>query len=272
VSTAHPDDVLSGWDGFVGAAAVGGDGVVSTWGDLRTPVRWASVSKLVVAFGALVAVEEGTMGLDDAAGPTGATVEDLLAHSSGLAFDSDEVLAAPRTRRIYSNTGFERLATHLADAAGMPWEDYVSDAVVAPLGMRATEVGGSPAKDLRGTVDDLIALTRELLSPTLVDATTLEAATTTHFGDLDGVLPGVGPQRPNPWGLGFEIRGHKSPHWTGDRNSPATFGHFGGSGTFLWVDPDLGLALVALGTHEFGPWALDVWPRFSDAVIAQVVA
>ena len=251
----------------MGAAAVDRDGPVATWGDVATPVRWASVSKLVVANGALVAIEEGTIALDEAAGPPGATVEDLLAHSSGLAFDTDEVLAPPRSRRIYSNTGFERLAAHLAGEAGMRWDDYVRDAVVAPLGMTGTAVAGSPAKDLGGTVEDLVAFTGELFCPTLIDPATLAAATTSHFGELDGVLPGVGPQRPNPWGLGFEIRGHKSPHWTGAANSPGTFGHFGGSGTFLWVDPTIGLALVALGTHEFGSWALDLWPRLADAVV-----
>jgi CubicO group peptidase (beta-lactamase class C family) len=267
VTVVPPDQVLARWEGFVGAAAVTRDGVAARWGDHRSPVALASVSKLVIALAALVALEEGTIDLDRPAGPPGATVEDLLAHSSGLAFDSDEVIAAPRTRRIYSNTGIERLAEHLANAAGMRWEDYVREAVVAPLGMASTEITGSPAKDLRASVDDLVALASELLAPTLVDASTLALATTPHFGDLDGVLPGVGPQRPNPWGLGFEIRGHKSPHWTGSRNSPATFGHFGGSGTFVWVDPDVGIALVALGTHEFGPWALDLWPALSDAVL-----
>jgi CubicO group peptidase (beta-lactamase class C family) len=135
--------------------------------------------------------------------------------------------------------------------------------------MSATELVGSPAHGIRSDVSDLCRFAGELLAPTLVDPETLADATTPHFPELDGVLPGVGPQRPNPWGLGFEVRGHKAPHWTGATNSPSTFGHFGGSGTFLWLDPDLDLALVALGTREFGPWALDVWPAFSDAVVAR---
>ncbi len=52
------------------------------------------------------------------------------------------------------------------------------------------------------------------------------------------MLPGFGVQRPNDWGLGFEIRDAKSPHWTGSANSGRTYGHFGQSGTFIWVDPD----------------------------------
>jgi CubicO group peptidase (beta-lactamase class C family) len=264
-----PEDALSRWEGFLGAAAVGPAGPLEAWGDVHASTRIASVSKLVVAMASLVAVEEGAIALSDAAGPPGATVEDLLAHASGLAFDTAEVLAAPRTRRIYSNTGIERLTDHLAARAGMSWTTYVQDAVVTPLRMSATELVGSPAHGIRSDVSDLCRFAGELLAPTLVDPETLADATTPHFPELDGVLPGVGPQRPNPWGLGFEVRGHKAPHWTGATNSPSTFGHFGGSGTFLWLDPDLDLALVALGTREFGPWALDVWPAFSDAVVAR---
>ncbi len=58
-------------------------------------------------------------------------------------------------------------------------------------------------------------------------------------------------QRPNDWGLGFELRVHKSPHWAGSRSSPGTFGHFGQSGTFLWVDPVAGAACIALTTRDF---------------------
>ena len=34
-----------------------------------------------------------------------------------------------------------------------------------------------------------------------------------------------------------EIRGTKAPHWSAPWSSPETFGHFGRSGTLLWVDP-----------------------------------
>jgi CubicO group peptidase (beta-lactamase class C family) len=72
---------------------------------------------------------------------------------------------------------------------------------------------------------------------------------------------------PNDWGLGFELRDRKSPHWTGTRNSPATFGHFGAAGTFLWVDPDAGLACAVLTDEPFGPWAVEAWPALGDAVL-----
>jgi CubicO group peptidase (beta-lactamase class C family) len=81
------------------------------------------------------------------------------------------------------------------------------------------------------------------------------------------VLPGFGRQSPNDWGLGFELRDGKQPHWTGIRNSPRTFGHFGRTGTFLWVDPDGALACVCLTDAGFGPWAQAAWPALSDAVL-----
>ena len=73
---------------------------------------------------------------------------------------------------------------------------------------------------------------------------------------------------PNDWGLGFELRSGKVPHWTGGANSASTYGHFGRAGTFVWVDPELDLALVALTNKVFGDWAKAAWPEVSDGVIA----
>ena len=88
------------------------------------------------------------------------------------------------------------------------------------------------------------------------------------FPGLSGVLPGFGRQENCDWGLGFEIRDSKAPHWTGSRKPPRTFGHFGRSGSFLWVDPDAGLACVALADQDFGDWSRQAWPKLSDDLIA----
>jgi CubicO group peptidase (beta-lactamase class C family) len=56
----------------------------------------------------------------------------------------------------------------------------------------------------------------------------------------------------------------------GSRNSERTFGHFGGSGTFLWIDPSVGAACACLTDLDFGDWAEDAWPRLSDAVLAEL--
>ena len=260
--------LVAGWP-VEGAAAGVTDAnrTLGLTGDPHWVTRIASVAKLFAGLAALVAIEEGSLDLDEPAGPSGSTVRHLLAHASGLGFDGDAVLARPGRRRIYSNTGIERLADHLADRTGMSFAEYLRDGVLEPLGMRDTDLRGSPASEMWSTVADLLAFSRELLLPTLVSSSTLAEATRPQFPELGGVLPDIGRFEPNPWGLTFEIRDRKQPHWTGTRNSRDTFGHFGGSGSFLWVDPAAGLASVALTDREFGPWALEVWPSFSDAVL-----
>jgi len=252
------------------AAAVTRRETLAQHGDAGHVYRWASVTKLVTALAVLVAAEEGTLDLDEPAGPPGATVRHLLAHAAGLPFDGPAPIARPGERRIYSNTGFEAVAEHLAERAQMPFAAYLAGAVLEPLGMRA-ELQGSPAADLWGTLDDLIRLAHELLEPTVVAEETLEEATRVAFPGLVGVLPDFGRFDPNDWGLGFELKNAKDPHWTGSRNSASTFGHFGGSGTFLWVDPEAGLALGCLTDREFGAWSKEAWPRLSDTVIADAV-
>jgi CubicO group peptidase (beta-lactamase class C family) len=152
----------------------------------------------------------------------------------------------------------------------MPFATYLDEAVLTPLAMSSSALPGSPAHQLRSTVGDLSRFAAELLAPSLIAAATLAEATTVQFPGLGGMLPGIGRFQPLDWGLGFELRDAKVPHWTGHRNSPGTFGHFGGSGTFLWVDPDAAVALICLTDREFGPWALKAWPPLADAVVAAV--
>jgi CubicO group peptidase (beta-lactamase class C family) len=259
---------VDGWDAPAAAAGVvRADGVVATHGATESAVPWASVTKLLTGLTFLVAVEEGTVDLDEPAGPPGSTLRHLLSHASGLPLDGDEPMTEPGRRRIYSNTGIEVAAALLEERAEMPFADYFAHAVAEPLGLRG-ELAGSPAHAYGGPLADLLALGRELLSPTLVAPETIDEAATVQFPGLTGVLPGLGRMEPNDWGLTFELRDAKSPHWTGTRNSPRTFGHFGRSGTFLWVDPDAGLACGVLTGRPFGDWAKEAWPAFSDAVIA----
>lgn len=262
---------VDSWSASNAAAGVVRAGeVVATHGARDHLFRWASVTKPVTALAALVAAEEGTIDLDEPAGPEGSTVRHLLSHASGLPFEAGGPTSRVGRRRIYSNAGIETLAEHIATRAEMPFADYLRAAVLVPLGLSA-ELRGSPASGLHGTLDDLLALAAELQRPTLIAPETLDEATTVQFPGLAGVLPDIGRFDPNDWGLGFELRDAKSPHWTGTRNSSRTFGHFGGSGTFVWVDPEVDVALVCLTDREFGPWALDAWPRVSDAVLGEEV-
>ncbi len=254
------------------AAVIGPNGVLDTHGDTGREFVLASVTKPLVARAAQVAVEEGVVDLDTAAGPPGSTVRHLLAHASGLAMHSNTTLAKPGTRRMYSNYGFTVLAETVERESGIEFGRYLTESVCEPLGMAASRLDGGALEAGFGatsTVADLAAFARDLLRPSTVSAQMHADATTVQFPGLDGVLPGYGVQRPNDWGLGFEIRDAKSPHWTGARNSARTYGHFGQSGTFIWADPEAELALVALTDRDFGEWALGVWPALSDAVIAE---
>ncbi|GGZ95093.1 serine hydrolase [Streptomyces spiroverticillatus] len=252
-------------------AVVRADGtVLAAHGATAHRFPLASVSKPLGAYAALVAYEEGAIELDEPAGPPGSTVRHLLAHTSGLAYDEPRVTSEPGARRLYSNAGFDALGDHIAKATDIPFGEYLRQAVLEPLGMTATTMDGSPARDGVSTVDDLARFAAELQAPRLLDPRTVaEATLTVHYPGTKGVLPGFGHQNPNDWGLGFEIRDSKSPHWTGSSASPRTFGHFGQSGTFLMVDPDAALAIVALADRAFGPWAAEVWPPYIDAVLAE---
>jgi CubicO group peptidase (beta-lactamase class C family) len=256
----------------VAVAVVRGDGtLVDSHGPTDREFRLASVTKLLSAYAVLTAIEEGALDWDDPAGPPGATVRHLIAHTSGLAFDSDRVQAPPGQRRIYSNTGFAVLADALHRATGITFADYLAEAVFTPLGMSGSRLEGSAGAGAVSTCSDLVRFAAELQSPQLLAAETVRAATSTPaFPGLDGVLPGYGRQSPNDWGLGFELRDHKQPHWTGRDSSPETFGHFGQSGTFLWVDPPRGCACVCLTDLAFGDWAVESWPPLTDAILAEL--
>jgi CubicO group peptidase (beta-lactamase class C family) len=252
----------------VAVAALSREGELGRRGDASHVFRWASVSKPVVALAALVAAEEGTIDLDEPAGPPGSTIRHLLAHASGLPFDPGPPIAKPGVRRIYSNAGFEVLAETIAAEAEMPFEEYLQKAVLQPLGMRA-QLRGSAGAGLRGSLDDLVKLMRELLAPTLVAFETFAEATSIQFPGLAGVIPDLGRFDPNDWGLGLELKDGKQPHFSGTLTSPRTFGHWGGSGTFVWVDPESRLALGVLTDLQFGDWAKEAWPPFSDAVVRE---
>lgn len=148
------------------AAVVRADGtVLGTHGLTAHRFPLASVTKPLAAYAALVAYEEGAIELDEPAGPEGSTVRHLLAHTSGLAFDEHRVTAPPGNRRLYSNAGFEVLGDHIAKASGIPFAEYLRQAVLEPLNMASTSLDGSPARDGVSTVDDLVRFAAEVQAP-----------------------------------------------------------------------------------------------------------
>lgn len=226
-------------DGFPHTALVGVTGPEATLavqGDPQAVLPLASVTKPLTAWGALVAVERGLVDLDEPAGPAGSTVLNLLDHTSGLPMEGSEPQKAPGERRIYSNAGFDALAAHVADAVGMEFSDWMLREVTLPLGMERTDVTGRPSAGASASIEDLLIFGREVLRPTLIPAALRDLALTVSHEGLRGLVPGYGSYPDNQWGLGFELKGVKSPHWLSDEFPPETAGHFGALGSFLFIE------------------------------------
>ncbi|QPK82760.1 beta-lactamase family protein [Corynebacterium qintianiae] len=258
----------------VSAAVIGS--TEASYGDEDRVYELKSVTKLLAAYSFLMAVEEGAFSLDDACGPTGSTVRHLLSHASGVGLDSREPQKPVGERRIYSSAGFEILDDFLTECSGMSLGEYARLGVFEPLGMSTAEIYGSAGHEGRASLSDMRAFARELASPSLLSEETLSDAFANQFGDLRGVVPGYGMQKPCPWGLGFEIKGEKAPHWTGENMPADTVGHFGMSGTYLWVvpawssSPAAGTAMVVLTDRDFGDWAKPLWQETNAAVFAEL--
>ena len=241
-------------------------GPIASFGDVDAVFPFASVTKPLAGYAALVAVDRKLLRLDAPAGPEGSTVRHLLAHASGLPFEEGATLGAPGHRRMYSNRGFDVLGDVIEEATGISFPEWVEETVLIPLGMSATECEGSPAHSGRGSVADLLAFGREMLAPTLISAELWGEATTPQFPGISGVLPGYGRQADNAWGLGVEIRDSKAPHWMDASFPPSAYGHFGQSGSFLWVDPTIGRAAAFLGARPFGRLHKEGWPALTKAM------
>jgi CubicO group peptidase (beta-lactamase class C family) len=254
----------------VAACVIDQFGTVHLHGNTDKRFRLASISKLLTAWATLIAVEDGSTTLETEVGPHGRTLRQLLAHAGGYGFDAVEPIVSQERKRIYSNTGYDMIAQHIALVAEMEFDQYLLESVFEPLQMNSSELLGSAAKDVHSTMTDIALFAAEVRDPRLLARTTYAHATTVQYPDLEGVVPGLGRYSPCPWGLGPEIRGAKHPHWTATRNSSSTFGHFGGSGTFMWFDPVANVACCALADREFDAWALDAWPTFGDAVLHEL--
>lgn len=242
----------------------------------------ASVTKPIAAYAVLVAVDRGLLSLDQPAGPEGSTIRHLLAHASGLPFGVGAPIAKPGTRRIYSNYGFDVLGEAVSAQLGVTIQEWLRRELAEPLGMDTFELipgrwitqgskkvaAGSVAADGVASADSLARFAMELLSPTLISPTLWAQAYTPQWDGLPGILPGYGKQKNNQWGLGFSIRGRKDPHWLSEDFSSKTIGHFGQSGSFIWMDPDVQQAGIFLGRESFGAEHKLYWPELTASMRA----
>jgi CubicO group peptidase (beta-lactamase class C family) len=268
VGLAEAIAALEGWPvEHLGVSAAAG-ATRATHGEVGLRMPIASLTKLLTAWAALLAAEEGAVSLDDPLGPPGSSLWHLLCHAGGWSFDGTAVLAPPGRRRIYSNRGYEEIATHIERRTGIPFATYLAAGVLEPLELHATELRGDAARGAWSTVEDLDRFCVELHRPTLLGPPSVERFRTPQLPDLVGTVPGWGRYDPCPWGLGPELKGTKEPHWMGSTARPECLGHFGGSGSFLWLEPATGIRCVVVGDRPFGDWAVGLWPGLSDRVRA----
>lgn len=231
-------------------------------GDLRAPRPWASVSKMAVAAAFGVEVDWGLHQFSENFGPRGATLANLLSHSSGLGLEEGDPIVDVASKRVYSNYGIDyavRVAVGENDPAA-----WLDDRIFGPFGMNATHLEGRACAGVVGSTDDLVGLGVAWLRSDGVSKGTRDRLITPYLPELDGTVPGFGRFCPCPWGLGPEVRGTKQ-HWMGDW-PPASFGHFGQSGALMLLNADEQIGLVATSTAPFGPWAVALWPRWTSAI------
>ena len=239
---------------------------VDARGELDEARAWASVSKMAVAMAMGVEVDWDMHEFTESVGPRGASIANLLSHSSGLGLEEGDPVAPVATKRVYSNYGVDyAVSAIVGENTAANW---LEQRVFRPLGMGSTVLVDRPSSGVEGSTNDLASLAVAWLRPDGLARETRDQIITPYLPQLDGIVPGFGRFTPCPWGLGPEVRGDKE-HWMGDW-PPTSFGHFGQSGALMLLNANEGVGVVATSTAPFGPWAVKLWPEWTSA--ARVLA
>jgi uncharacterized protein YbbC (DUF1343 family)/CubicO group peptidase (beta-lactamase class C family) len=177
---------------------------------------------------------------------------------------------APGTLSIYSDLGFMLLEEVIRRVTSRELPDFAAENVFAPLGMhdtgflpsaslqqraawtelvdgvwrvgvvhdpRAYLLGGVAGHaGLFATGDDLAAYARAMLGGGELDGTRILSARTVAAMTAPYDVPG------GIRALGWSVESQ----WRGDGLSPTAFGHFGFTGTAMWIDPDKDLFSIVL--------------------------
>jgi len=303
----------------------------------------ASITKPIVAMGAMLLIERGQLTLNDRVtdflpefgkkGKHGTTIRNLLTHTSGLPdmlpTNADlrranaplsEFVAGtcavtpdfPPSRSVqYQSMGFAVLAAIMEQVSGMSCAEFLRHEFFQPLGMNDTRLGvpddwfegaqptidriaeirvppdqveasdwnwnsrywrqlGAPWGGLLTTPLDLgqfaqlmlnngRAGERQLLSPATVREST---------GNQLAVMKEVPDEerRFRPWGLGWRLQWASHANSFGDLVSSKTYGHWGATGTLLWIDPEKDSFVMILSTQPLDPNGAPV-QRVSNAIV-----
>lgn len=140
--------------------------------DMHTRFRIGSMTKAFTALLIVQLVEEGLLAFDmpvsdlfpDYPRGDAITLHHLLSHASGLpdylgvvdeteSYDPEELVGAvmdaplnfdPGTAFEYSNTNYAALGVIIEAVTGQTWAEALSDRILLPYGLSATEVGSDP--------------------------------------------------------------------------------------------------------------------------------
>lgn len=258
-------------------AIIDPDGQLHVIGNGNGRYQFASVTKLIttnviaeIVADGFVSFEEEVEDIYFSKGKV--TLQDLLSHSSGIRPEYESCVP-PRSKRVYTTEAFDIAEKHIIKKLGNGFENETiasifSDGLKDELGCSIT-IEGSCGSGASGTADDLILLLREIREPKFISVEMQRFLTTPYFPELDGVLPGWGHFERNIWGVGYEIKGDKYPHWMGSKASKNSFGHFGLSGAFVMHDPENKISIASLSNENFGPWAKIAWPEMCDQIYSE---
>lgn len=207
---------------------------------------------------------------------------------------------APQTQVLYSNLGPGLLAIVVERLTGKPFHEVLAEQVMQPLKIEgslgiepprpASAIGGALGKHAGTPLEPYnSAFWRALALPwggLVTNAIGVLALVRAFAGIPDGFLArktgfdathdqtgglGGGFFEPllwqvSPWGVGVELRGEKTPHWTPPQASSESFGHAGASGCLVWHDPVAGLSWAILGPRTFEGWWTQ-WAAIGAAVL-----
>ena len=211
--------------------------LVATRGDVTRPVRPFPRSKPVTALALLVAAEEMLSDLEARAGGPAQDQRCAICWRTrpGLPASTGRRRSTlPGRRRVYSNELYRCCGEHLAAKAEMPFADYVHEQRSAIRSGSGWVPEGHPGAGMRGNLEDV------LLFP--VSSSTRRSWRPTHEEMIEVQFPGstASPdfgRFARSTGGWCGAQGREGAPLVGGADIGRTFGHFGGGGTFVWVDP-----------------------------------
>ena len=210
----------------------------------------------------------------------------------------------------YQSMGFAILGEVIARVSGQGCADWLNSQVIGPLGLESTRLGasddwfdgerpmvdriaeirtppeqegvdwnwnqrywrqlGAPWGGLLTTPRELAVIGRMMLEGGrgVISPASVSAATCNQLSAMADVPEA--DRRCKPWGLGWRLNWPATSANFGDLLGPATYGHWGATGTLMWIDPDRDTVCVILTTEPQEPHGRQI-AQLSNAISASLV-